>query len=66
MPAFVDKKERYDIGDLVVLNVGSFSDKNTITGIVVKVDEKFAYVHLISGYQRKFFHKDLHFMNKIE
>lgn len=64
MGTFLDKKEKYDVGDLVVLNVG-FRAKNT-TGIVVKVDDKFAYVQLISGYQRKFFHKDLHFMNKVE
>jgi hypothetical protein len=57
MSAFLDKKERYDVGDLVILN--------TITGIVVKADERFAHVHMINGYVRKFFHKDLHFMNKV-
>ncbi len=65
MTAFLDKKERYDVGDLVVLNVSSPRKLRTITGIVIRVEEKYAYVRLISGYVRKFHHKDLHFFNKL-
>lgn len=65
MSTFIDKKERYDVGDLVVLNVAPLRDLRTITGIVIDIDEEFAYVRLISGYVRKFFHRDLHFMNKV-
>jgi len=65
MCAFLDKKERYDVGDLVILNVCSPRKLRTITGIVVRVEEEFAYVRLISGYTRKFFHRDLHFLNKV-
>lgn len=65
MTAFLDKKERYDVGDLVILNVAPLRALRTITGIVVRVDEEFAFVRLISGYTRKFFHRDLHFLNKL-
>ncbi len=65
MCVFLDKKERYDVGDLVVLNVTSLRKLTIITGIVIETDEQFAYVRLISGYVRKFFHRDLHFMNKV-
>lgn len=66
MCAFLDKKERYDVGDLVVLNVAPLHPKlRTITGIVVQIDNDFVYVRLINGYTRKFFHRDLHFLNKV-
>ena len=65
MCAFLDKKERYDVGDLVVLNVAPLRDLRTITGIVIRVEGEFAYVRLISGYERKVHHRDLHFMNKV-
>ena len=63
----VDYKDRYDVGDLVLVPIGKGENPEPryLNAVVTRVDDKYAYVRLvINNLERKFFHSDLFFLNK--